>query len=35
MAGCTGLHDGLIKTVYDMPAGTHLDPLYEFDNLKQ
>ncbi|HPE98721.1 MAG: carbonate dehydratase [Chitinophagales bacterium] len=30
-----GLHDGLIKTVYDMPAGTHLDPLYEFDNLKQ
>jgi len=27
------LHDGLIKSVFEMEAGTHLDPLYEFDNL--
>jgi carbonic anhydrase len=27
------LHDGLIKPVFEMAAGTHLDPLYEFDNL--
>ncbi len=27
------LHDGIIKTVFEMPAGTHLDPLYEFDDL--
>lgn len=29
-----GLKDGLIKPVFEMPAGTHIDPLYEFDNLK-
>jgi carbonic anhydrase len=28
-----GLHNGLIKPIYEMPAGTHIDPLYEFDNL--
>lgn len=28
-----GLKDGLIKPVFDMPAGTRIDPLYEFDNL--
>lgn len=28
-----GLKDGLIKPVYEMPAGTHIDPLYEYDNL--
>ena len=28
-----GLKDGLIKPVFEMPAGTHIDPLYEFDNL--
>ncbi len=28
-----GLDDGLIKPVFEMPAGTHIDPLYEFDNL--
>lgn len=27
------LHDGVIKPVFEMEAGTHLDPLYEFDNL--
>ncbi|TAD93273.1 MAG: carbonate dehydratase [Bacteroidetes bacterium] len=27
------LHDGLIKSVFEMEANTHLDPLYEFDNL--
>ena len=29
-----GLKDGLIKPVFEMPAGTHIDPLYEFDDLK-
>lgn len=29
-----GLKDGLIKPVFEMPAGTHIDSLYEFDNLK-
>lgn len=28
-----GLQDGLIKPVYEMKAGTHLDSLYEFDDL--
>jgi carbonic anhydrase len=28
-----GLHNGLIKPILEMPAGTHIDPLYEFDNL--
>jgi carbonic anhydrase len=28
-----GLKDGLIKPVYEIPAGTTLDPLYEFDDL--
>jgi carbonic anhydrase len=28
-----GLKDGLIKPVFEMEAGTHIDPLYEFDNL--
>ncbi len=28
-----GLNDGLIKPIFEIPAGTHLDPLYEFDNL--
>lgn len=27
------LKDGLIKNIYHMPAGTHIDPLYEFDDL--
>jgi carbonic anhydrase len=27
------LHDGIIKPVFEMEAGTHIDPLYEFDNL--
>jgi carbonic anhydrase len=26
-----GLKDGLIKPVFEMKAGTHIDPLYEFD----
>ncbi|MCW3073106.1 MAG: carbonic anhydrase [Flaviaesturariibacter sp.] len=28
-----GLKDGLIKPVFEMKAGTHIDPLYEYDNL--
>lgn len=28
-----GLKDGIIKPVYEMTAGTHIDPLYEYDNL--
>jgi carbonic anhydrase len=28
-----GLSDGLIKPVFEMPAGTHIDPLYEYDDL--
>ena len=28
-----GLKDGLIKPVFEMAAGTHIDPLYEFDDL--
>jgi carbonic anhydrase len=27
------LHDGIINPIYEMEAGTHIDPLYEFDNL--
>lgn len=28
-----GLNDGIIKPVYEMKAGTHIDPLYEFDGI--
>ncbi len=28
-----GLKDGIIKPVFEMPAGTHIDELYEFDDL--
>lgn len=28
-----GLEDGIIKPVCEMDAGSHIDPLYEFDNL--
>ena len=28
-----GLKDGLIKPVYEMKAGTHIDTLYEYDDL--
>lgn len=28
-----GLDNGLIKPILEMPAGTHIDPIYEFDNL--
>lgn len=28
-----GLKDGLLKSVFDMEPGTHIDPLYEYDNL--
>ncbi len=28
-----GLKDGLINPVFEMPAGTHIDSLYEFDGL--
>lgn len=28
-----GLKDGIIKPVFEMGAGTHIDPLYEYDNL--
>ena len=28
-----GLKDGLIKPVCEMKAGTHIDPIYEFDDL--
>jgi carbonic anhydrase len=28
-----GLKDGIIKPVYEMMAGTHIDPLYEYDDL--
>jgi len=27
------LHDGIIKPVFEMAAGTHIDPIYEFDDL--
>ena len=28
-----GLKDGLIKPVFEMAAGTHIDPLFEYDDL--
>jgi carbonic anhydrase len=28
-----GLKDGIIKRVFDMGANTHIDPLYEYDDL--
>jgi carbonic anhydrase len=28
-----GLNNGIIKPVYEMNVGTHIDPLYEYDNL--
>ena len=28
-----GLKDGLINPVFEMPAGTHIDEIYEFDDL--
>jgi carbonic anhydrase len=28
-----GLKDGLINPIFEMPAGTHIDPLYEYDDL--
>ncbi|MEP6712421.1 MAG: carbonate dehydratase [Ferruginibacter sp.] len=28
-----GLNDGLLKQVCEMDAGSHIDPLYEYDNL--
>lgn len=28
-----GLDNGLIKPIYEMPARTHIDAIYEFDNL--
>jgi carbonic anhydrase len=28
-----GLKDGLIKQIVDLPAGSSIDPIYEFDNL--
>lgn len=27
------LHDGIINPVFEMAAGTHIDPIYEFDDL--
>jgi carbonic anhydrase len=28
-----GLKNGLIKPIFELKAGTHIDPLYEYDNL--
>ena len=28
-----GLKDGIIKPVFEMKSGTHIDPLYEYDDL--
>lgn len=28
-----GLKDGIIKPIFEMNAGTHIDPVYEFDDL--
>ncbi|MGV3765383.1 MAG: carbonate dehydratase [Chitinophagaceae bacterium] len=28
-----GLKDGILNPVFDMAPGTHIDPLYEYDNL--
>jgi carbonic anhydrase len=27
------LHDGITRPIFEMPAGTHMDPIYEFDDL--
>jgi carbonic anhydrase len=27
------LHDGIIKPIFEMKSGTHIDPIYEFDDL--
>lgn len=27
------LHDGLVKPIYEMQSGTHIDEIYEFDDL--
>src|SRR4029453_16927044 len=28
-----GLKDGLIKPVFEMKSGTHIDPIYEYEDL--
>ena len=28
-----GLNDGVIKPIFEMKSGTHIDPLYEYDDL--
>ena len=28
-----GLKDGLIKSIFDMPPGSHIDSIYEYDDL--
>ena len=28
-----GINNGLIKPIFEMPAGSHIDPIYEYDNL--
>lgn len=28
-----GLHNGLIKPIFELPAGSRIDPLYEYDDL--
>jgi carbonic anhydrase len=28
-----GLNNGIIKPVFEMKSGTHIDPLYEYENL--
>lgn len=28
-----GLKDGIIKPIFEMKAGTHIDPIYEYDDL--
>ena len=28
-----GLNDGVIKPVFEMKAGTHIDPLYKYEKL--
>jgi carbonic anhydrase len=28
-----GLNDGIIKPVFEMKSGTHIDPIYEYDDL--
>lgn len=29
-----GLSDGLIKPIFEMEAGSHIDPIYEYDNFQ-